>query len=67
MTNQTVEELGLMRTLAMELLSSIDAWSTSADDPQHFRHRLLRGHALAMLDELEHLASDNAGARPVTR
>lgn len=67
MTDRTVEALALMRSLTKELLSSIEALSREADDPQHFRHRLLRGHALAMLDELEHLVSDGAGAGAAAR
>ncbi len=64
MTDQTIETLSLMRTLVTELLSSIDALSASTDDPHHFRHRLLRGHALAVLDEVEQLASERPVVRP---
>ncbi len=58
MNDLASNDLGDLRSLTAELLSKIDAWIEGADDPGYFRHRLLRAHAVAMLDELEYLASD---------
>lgn len=55
----------LMRAQASALLAAIEAWSCRAEDPGHFRHRLLRAHVLALLDEIEQLsATTTAAARP---
>jgi hypothetical protein len=58
------DALDAMRALTTELITSIDAWSDREADPQHFRHRLLRAHALAVLDELEQLSAHRAPSQP---
>lgn len=58
------EALDTMRELMTELISSIDTWRAQVADPGHFRHRLLRAHALAMLDEIEQLASCRVDSQP---
>ncbi|MDB4927601.1 MAG: hypothetical protein JWM10_85 [Myxococcaceae bacterium] len=60
MIDQSTDALDTMRTLTTELLSSIDMWSGREADPQHFRHRLLRAHALAVLDEIEQITVPRA-------
>ena len=65
--DQTNDPIGAIRTITIELLSTIDAWTEREPDPGHFRHRLLRAHALAVLDELEQLASGRAEGRPPSR
>ena len=64
MTDTADEALTTMRELMTELLSTIDTWSGQVADPGHFRHRLLRAHALAMLDEIEQLASGHVDSQP---
>ncbi|MDO9015395.1 MAG: hypothetical protein Q8S73_36430 [Deltaproteobacteria bacterium] len=64
MTETADEALITMRELMTELLSTIDTWSGQVADPGHFRHRLLRAHALAMLDEIEQLASGRLDSQP---
>ena len=60
MINQASEALEAMRAQTTTLLSSIEVWRARADDPGHFRHRLLRAHVLALLDEIEQLGSTGA-------
>lgn len=64
MTDTADDALNTMRELTTELLSTIDTWSGQVADPGHFRHRLLRAHALAMLDEIEQLASVRTDSQP---
>lgn len=52
-----------MRNLTTELLSSIEDWRGHDAGPENFRHRLVRAHALALLDELEQLAASSASSR----
>jgi hypothetical protein len=60
MTKTSEEGLRPVQELAIELLAAIDAWRDLEDDPGHFRHRLLRAHAVAVLDELEQIAAGRA-------
>ena len=55
MIHESTDAFDTMRNLTTELLSSIEEWSGRVADPGHFRHRLVRAHALALLDELEQL------------
>lgn len=52
-----------MRNLTTELLSSIEDWRGHDAGPENFRHRLVRAHALALLDELEQLAATSTSSR----
>lgn len=52
-----------MRNLTTELLSSIEDWRGHDAGPENFRHRLVRAHALALLDELEQLAATSTPSR----
>ena len=62
--NQPRETIEDVRALAARLLSSVEASERDLSRAGGFRYRLIRGHALAMLDELEVLARDpsNGGA-----
>ena len=46
-----------MRALADALIREIDAWRSESADPGDFRPRLLRAHALAVLDEIAQYAA----------
>ncbi len=63
MKDLVANDLVTLRSLTTELLSTIDTWIEGADDPVDFRHRLVRAHAVAMLDDLEYLASNGPTAR----
>lgn len=56
MAHESKDAFDALRDLTTELLSSIEAWSDRLADPRDFRHRLVRAHALALMDELEQLS-----------
>jgi hypothetical protein len=60
MTTDATMAFDAMRDLADALISEIDAWRRDAADPGDFRPRLLRAHALAVLDEIAQCAAGPA-------
>jgi hypothetical protein len=58
MIHESTDAFDTMRNLTTALLSSIEDWSGRSAGPADFRHRLVRAHALALLDELEQLAAN---------
>jgi hypothetical protein len=66
MIHESTDAFDTMRNLTTELLSSIEDWSGRSAGPGDFRHRLVRAHALALLDELEQLSATPASSRSHT-
>jgi len=64
MIQDSTDSFDTMRNLTTALLSSIEDWSGRSAGPADFRHRLVRAHALALLDELEQLAASPSPAAP---
>lgn len=63
MIHESTDAFDTMRNLTTELISSIEDWRGRDAGPENFRHRLVRAHALALLDELEQLSATSAPSR----
>lgn len=58
------ESLDDVRILAARLLASVEASERDLSHAGEFRYHLIRGHALAMLDQIEELSRVRADDDP---